>query len=208
MSAQARFFTLSDVAFPTRAARISWVREVLLIVGGSLLVALSAQVAVPLPWTPVPITGQTFGVLLIGFLLGARRGALCLALYLTEGTLGLPFFAQGGSGLNWLRGATAGYLVGFIAAAALTGYLAERGWDRRFDRTFAAMLLGNGVIYAFGLPWLAQFVGWDQVWVAGLAPFLPGDLLKVLLAVALLPSVWRRVGNPGQNQESPPAPRP
>lgn len=203
MSAPTRFLTLSDVAFPPRAARATWAWEVLLMVGGSLLVALSAQVAIPLSWTPVPITGQTFGVLLIGFLLGARRGALCLALYVAEGTLGLPFFAQGGSGLAWLRGATAGYLVGFIVAAALTGSLAERGWDRRFDRTFAAMLLGNAVIYAFGLPWLARFVGWDKIWLAGLVPFLPGDLLKALLAMALLPSVWRRVGGPGREKESP-----
>ncbi|MCS7087290.1 MAG: biotin transporter BioY, partial [Thermoflexales bacterium] len=150
-----------------------------------------------IPLQPVPITGQTFGVLLAGAALGARRGALALLAYLAQGLIGLPFFAGGTSGMARLLGPTGGYLVGFVAAAALVGWLSERGWDRRFISTFAAMALGNLVIYALGAPWLAQFVGWERALSAGVLPFLPGDAIKALLAALALPSAWALINRTG-----------
>ena len=185
---------------PTRVAR--QVRDVALVAAGSLAVALTAQIAVPLPWTPVPITGQMLGVLLVGAALGAGRGAASLGLYLVEGGAGLPFFAGGAAGFGHLIGPTGGYLWAFPLAAFVTGALAERGWDRRFGSAAAAMALGNVAVYAVGLPWLAVFVGWERVWVAGLVPFIPGAVVKIVAAAALLPVAWRFVGgedsgNPG-----------
>lgn len=165
--------------------------EAWMVLGGSLFTALMAQVAIPLPFTPVPITGQTLAVLLVGAALGARRGALSMAAYLAEGLAGLPVFAGGTAGIGRLLGPTGGYLVGFVVAAYVVGWLAERGWDRRPLTAALAMAVGNGVIYVFGLAWLARFVGLAHVLPMGLFPFIPGDLLKVLLAAALLPSAWR-----------------
>jgi biotin transport system substrate-specific component len=164
------------------------------VVAASLLVALSAQVAIPLPFSPVPITGQTLAALLIGALLGRRLGAYALLLYLAEGAIGLPVFAGGGIGLARLAGPTGGFLAGLVVAAYLVGLLAEHGWDRRPATTVLAMLLGNVVIYAFGLTWLARFLGAGHVLAAGLLPFIPGDLLKLALAAALLPSGWALLG--------------
>ncbi len=180
-------------------------REVGVVLAGSVLVALAARIRIPLPFTPVPITGQTFGVLLVGAALGAYRGALSLSLYLLEGLLGLPVFAGGASGLKVLAGPTGGYLLGFILAAWVTGRLAERGWDRSPLRTAAAMLLGEVAIYAVGLPWLAATAGAAlaakyhtgvlvAVLAAGLFPFIPGDTLKLLAAAGLLPGVWKLLG--------------
>ncbi len=167
-------------------------RNVVLIVGFSVFTALAAQVALPLPFTPVPITGQTFAVLLTGALLGSRLGAASLLLYLAEGAVGLPVFALGRGGLIVLLGPTGGYLFAFPAAAFVVGWLAERGWDRRVLTTALAMLVGNGVIYAGGIPWLARFVGgWSKAVVLGMLPFLPGDALKLVLAAVLLPTAWR-----------------
>lgn len=175
------------------------VADILLILGGSLFTALMAQIAIPLPFTPVPITGQTLAVLLTGAALGSRRGALSIAAYLLEGALGLPVFAGGAAGLARLRGPTGGYLLGFLAAAFITGWLAERGWDRRPLTTALAMLIGNAVIYLFGLPWLAlflgSFLGPKGALALGLLPFIPGDLLKLALAAFLLPSAWWVVRN-------------
>jgi biotin transport system substrate-specific component len=156
-----------------------------------VLLTLSARIAIPLPFSPVPITAQTMTVLLLGAILGSRRGSLCVAAYLLQGALGLPVFAGGTAGLAVLGGPRAGYLLGFVAAAFTTGALAERGWDRRMGSTLAAMLLGNAAIYAFGLPWLAAFVGPRNAIPLGLVPFIPGDLLKVGLAALGLPSGWR-----------------
>lgn len=163
-------------------------RDIALILVGSWLVALFAQIQIPL-W-PVPITGQTFGVLLIGALLGSRRGTLSLLAYLAQGAAGLPFFAGSAAGIAVLAGPTGGYLVGFVAAAYVVGWLSERGWDRRFATAVAAMLVGNLVIYTFGLSWLVHFVGRETLLQAGLLPFLPGDLAKILLAALVLPSGW------------------
>ncbi len=164
---------------------------------GSLLIALAAQVAVPLPFSPVPVTGQTFAVLLIGAAFGARLGAATVALYLAEGILGLPVFAPGGPvGPARLLGPTGGYLIGFVAAAYVVGALAERGWDRRLVTAALAMLAGEVVIYAFGLAGLARFLPPERLLAAGLLPFIPGDLVKLALAALALPTAWRLVGRP------------
>lgn len=183
----ARTLTLADVAVP----RAGTLHHVLLVVAASLATAGAAQVAIPLPWSPVPVTGQTFAVLLTGAVLGARRAFLAQALYLAEGAMGLPFFAAGAGGLAPFLGPTGGYLAAFPLAAALTGALAERGWDRRFGTMLAAMLLGSAVIFALGLAGLARFVPAAHLATAGLLPFLPGDLVKSSLAAAAFPAVWR-----------------
>jgi biotin transport system substrate-specific component len=187
--------TLAD-ALPLQNPSVARRREldVALIAVGSLLVAVSAQIAIPLPWTPVPITGQTLGVLLVGASLGRRRGALSMALYLAEGAGGLPVFAGGGAGVVHFMGPTAGYLWSFPFAAALGGWLADRGWDRRLWTALAAMALGELMVYAFGVPWLARFIGWERVWMAGFWPFLPGAIVKLGVAGAALPFAWKVVG--------------
>ncbi|MFH1679448.1 MAG: biotin transporter BioY [Candidatus Eisenbacteria bacterium] len=165
-----------------------------LVIGGSLLVALSAQVAFRLPFSPVPVTAQTFAVLLVGALLGSRRGALALLAYLTEGAAGLPFFSQGTGGALFLAGPTGGYLMAFVPAAFLAGALSERGGDRRPHTAAAAMLLGSAVILAGGAAFLARFVGIEGAIQAGVLPFLPGDALKVGLAALALPAARRWAG--------------
>jgi len=170
-----------------------------LIIWGSLFVAALAQLSIPLQ--PVPVTGQTFAVLLVGMVLGSRRGALALAAYLAEGLAGLPVFAEARSGLGTVLGPTGGYLVGFIAAAWLVGLLAERGFDRRLIKTFSAMVAGNMVIYVFGLAWLSTFpfvgglLGESGLLTLGMMPFLIGDGIKAALAALLLPSAWRLTGS-------------
>lgn len=182
-----RSLTLVDVAWP----RAGFLENTLLILGASLLTGLAAQVAIPLPFTPVPVTGQTFAVLLIGAALGARRAFLAQVLYLVEGASGLPVFAGGAAGAQVLVGPTAGYLFAFPFAAALTGWLAERAWDRRFLTMFVVMLLGSSVIFALGVAWLARFVPSSQVFATGLLPFLPGDVIKTSLAALVFPGAWR-----------------
>jgi biotin transport system substrate-specific component len=165
--------------------------EALLVLAGSALIALSAWVALPLPFSPVPVTAQTFAVLLVGSALGARRGAAVVLAYLAEGACGLPVFAGGSSGVHVLVGPTGGYLAGFVLGAWLCGALAERGFDRRPVTTVVSMALGNVAILVPGLLGLAQFVGTQRVLALGLFPFLPGDVLKIALAAALLPLGWK-----------------
>jgi biotin transport system substrate-specific component len=170
--------------------------DVLLVAGGAGFVALAAQVSIDLPFTPVPITGQTFAVVLVGAGLGAVLGLASLGLYLFVGALGAPVYADGTHGWDVLTGPTGGYIVGFVLAAGVTGYLAQRRWDRRFSSAVAAMLTGNVVIYLVGLPWLAEQIdaGLEGTLEAGLYPFVVGDLLKLYLAGALLPAAWALVG--------------
>ena len=160
---------------------------------GSLALWLSAKVQ--LPFYPVPLTMQTLVVLMIGIAAGWRLGAATVALYLIEGTCGLPVFAgtpEKGIALAYMLGPTGGYLIGYLAAAAACGWLAERGWDRNIATTALAMVAGNVLIYAFGLLWLGTLLGWDKpVFAWGLTPFLLGDLLKVALGAVLLPAAWR-----------------
>ena len=176
-------------------APLDWARSAALVVAFSLLTALAAQVVIPLPFTPVPLTGQTFAVLLTGVLLGSRLGALAMAAYLCEGALGLPFFRGGAGGAHYLLlSPTTGYLLAFPLAAFVTGYLAERGWDRRFLTAAAAMALGSFVILAGGWAWLALFFRTaGEAFRLGVAPFLVGDLVKIALAAAALPAGWALV---------------
>jgi biotin transport system substrate-specific component len=174
-----------------------WFRDAALVVGGALLTAGMAQISVPLGFTPVPVTGQTMAVLLVGATLGARRAVLSQGLYWILGMIGLPFYAGGDSGWEAATGSTFGYFVGFVLAAGLVGTLAERGQDRSFLTSFTAMLAGSAIIYATGVSWLAAhldvaFYSGDgkDAFTYGLAPFLVGDLLKLLLAAALTPTVW------------------
>ena len=167
----------------------------LLVGAGVLLVAGAAQVRIPLADTPVPITGQTFAVLLVGASYGAPLGAATLLAYWLVGLAGAPIYAEGKSGWDTFVGPTGGYIVGFVLAAALTGYLAQRRWDRRFSSSLAAMLVGNVAIYVPGLLWLAHYLdaGLNDTLVAGLYPFVLGDVIKLFLAGALLPAAWLAV---------------
>ena len=183
--------TLRLAVFP----RVGVVADALLVLAGAAFVALAAQIEFHLPFTPVPITGQTFAVLLVGASLGAVRGTASLLLYFAVGLFGAPVYSGGEGGWEHFTGATGGYLVGFVAAAALTGWLAERRWDRRFSSAVAALLTGNVVVYVFGLPWLAAVAdsGFEKTLELGLYPFVVGDVLKLYLAGALLPTAWRVV---------------
>lgn len=167
-----------------------------LIVGFSLLTALCAQIRIPLGFTPVPITGQTFAVLLSGAVLGSRMGAASQLLYVVMGAAGLPFYAGGNGGWEAATGATMGYLIGFIAAAYAVGYLAEQRQDRRFATSVGAFLTGNLVIYALGVPWLMYTQSWSLIDGVGkgLAPFIIGDTIKILLAAAAMPAAWKLAG--------------
>jgi biotin transport system substrate-specific component len=192
VSVRAEPATLRLAFFP----RSSHVADAVLVVAGAALVAIAAQIEFHLPGTPVPITGQTFAVLLVGASLGAVRGTASLVLYFLAGLVGAPVYSGGEGGWEIVQGVTGGYLIGFAAAAAVVGWLAEHRWDRRFSSAVAAMLTGNVIVYAFGLPWLARVadLGFEDTLAQGLAPFVPGDLLKLYLAAALLPAAWRFVG--------------
>jgi biotin transport system substrate-specific component len=198
LPAQERGITIGDFLVPIRLSErmTARARHVALIVTGTILIALAAQVSIPVPGSPVPITGQTFGVLLTAGALGFRRGIASTVLYLLVGLVGLPVFAHGAHGVEIVLGASGGYIVGFIAAAALIGRLAELGWDRNLLGSIGAMLIGSALIYAVGLPWLAYVAGLDAQTTLqeGLYPFIPGDLLKLALAAAAFPAAWWLVG--------------
>ena len=186
---------LVDAVIPVggdRAWRVA--RDAALVVAGCLFVALLAQVKIPLGFTPVPITGQTFAVLLVGASLGSWRGGGALLLYLVAGSW-LPFYAGGASGFVWSI-ASGGYIVGFIPAAFAVGWLCERGWDRK-PRILLAMLVGNVILYVPGLLWLATFAPAESRWATtmewGLYPFIIGDAVKLAAASLLLPGAWQLV---------------
>jgi len=167
------------------------VRQVGLVIGFSLLTALSAQIVIPIG--PVPITGQTFAVLLTGALLGSRLGAMAMIAYLIEGASGLPFFVGGAAGLAHLLGPTGGYLVAFPAAAFITGAFAEQGWDRRYFTAVAAMAVGSVLIILCGALWFSFVTRTSPlaVFQFTVLKFIPGDIVKILLAAAVLPSGWK-----------------
>ncbi|UGQ09759.1 biotin transporter BioY [Yinghuangia sp. ASG 101] len=180
---------LADLV-PARAFRGARARDAALVVGAAGFVGLAAQLSVPVPGSPVPVTGQTFAVLLAGTALGAWRGLAAMALYLAAGAAGTPWFAEGSSGTGM---PTFGYLIGFLAAAALAGALARRGADRSPLRTAAVMVLGNAVIYAAGLAYLAHDlgIGLSRAYEIGMRDYLFGDALKIALAMGLLPAAWK-----------------
>ncbi len=181
--------TLLDVLWRDRTL----LRNIALIIAGSLLLTLSAKIKVP--FYPVPMTMQTLAVMLIGFTFGWRMAGATVLFYLAQGAFGLPVFAgtpEKGIGLAYMMGPTGGYLLGFVLAAVLCGWLAERGWDRSPLRLVAAMILANGVIYLLGVTWLGSVVGWDKPVLAwGMIPFLYGDLLKIVLGAGLLTAGWK-----------------
>ena len=172
------------------AAAQGWVAPAVAVVVGTLLLWWSARISFNVPYSPVPVTGQTFAVLLIGATYGSRLGAATVLAYIAQGLVGLPVFANGGSGWAWLSGPTGGYIVGFAAGAFVVGWFAERGWDRKPPTTALAMVFGNLAIYGLGVASLQRFIGWDNVWAAGVQPFLVGDAVKIALAAGLLPAAW------------------
>ena len=182
--------TLSTLGRPASRG-IAVARDAAVVLAVSVVVGLSAQIAIPLAWTPVPLTLQTLAVLLAGAALGSRRGAIAMGLLIVEGAVGLPVFSGWRAGLPHLLGPTGGYILGFVPAAYLAGLLAERGWARHPLGAAAAMLAGNAAIYAVGLGRLAAFVGAERAVSLGLLPFLAGDLAKLALATGLLPLAWR-----------------
>jgi biotin transport system substrate-specific component len=182
--------TLADAVLPR-----SLVTDIALVTGFAALTALAAQVSITLPFTPVPITGQTFAVLAAGTVLGAKRGPLSQLLYVLVGALGAPIYAGGQGGWAAATGATGGYLVGFVLAAALVGALSERRHDRQLLTSLPAMLAGSAIIYALGVPFLAWKLGVSGVKAVelGMAPFLIGDAVKLVAAGALAPGAWQVV---------------
>jgi biotin transport system substrate-specific component len=212
LPAAERGITIGDFLVPIRVSErlSSRARHLVLVLAGALLIYLTAQVSIRLPDNPVPITGQTFGVLLVGGALGFRRGLLATLLYIAIGVIGVPAFAEHKAGLGIIAsvqngqivlGATGGYLIGFVVASALVGRLAELGWDRTVLGGVAAMVAGNVVLYVIALPWLAMAVGYSasQTLAKGLEPFLIGDTIKLLLAGAVFPLAWWVVGRrPGE----------
>ena len=184
---------LADLAASTRA------RSAALVVGGTLLTALLAQVVVPVPGSPVPITGQTLAVVVVAASLGPRRALASMGLYLLLGLVGLPFYSEGGHGLTVVAGATGGYLIGFLPAAWLVGLAARRGADRRWWSAVPLFLAGQAVVFAVGVPWLAAATGMDApaALAAGLYPFLLGGAVKAVLAAMLLPGAWALVRRTG-----------
>ncbi|NJC12960.1 biotin transport system substrate-specific component [Micromonospora profundi] len=180
---------------PTLVRRSGLVAEATLVLTGVLLLAVSAQVVIPLWFTPVPLTGQTFAVLLVGGAFGALRGLLTFTLYLAVGVAGAPVFSEAGSGWHGLLGPTGGYLVGMLLAVGIVGATAERGWDRKVRSSALVMLAGSAVIYAFGLTWLGLYLNTSvaETLALGAAPFIVGDLIKVALAAVALPTAWSMV---------------
>jgi biotin transport system substrate-specific component len=169
--------------------------DVVLALGGAGLIALAAQISISLPFTPVPITGQTFAVAATAAALGLRTGAAASFLYVGAGLVGLPVYADGGSGWHAVSGASGGYLIGFIACALVVGWCGDRGWTSSFSSTVGAMLVGETVIYLFGLLWLRHSLhtSLEKTLELGLYPFVVGDLLKVYAAAAVLPPAHRWV---------------
>ena len=173
------------------------VYDLLIIICGSFLVGISAKIRVYLPFSPVPVTGQTFVVLMLGALFGSYRGGLTMLTYLVEGVLGLPVFT-GITGAAALFGPTGGYLVGFVVAAYVVGRLAEMGWDRRVWTAVAAMLIGDAVLLTFGFVWLTLLLmDVKTAFIAGVVAFVPGDILKIALAAAILPVGWKLMNRLG-----------
>ena len=188
------YTTYADVWRPQEQQK-SRAYNLFLILGGSILIALSAQFSFYLPFSPVPVTGQTFAVLFLAALFGSKLGSATVLAYLMEGASGLPVFASGSAGIHVFSGPTGGYLVGFLIAAYVVGWLAEQGWDRRALTVISAMVIGNLIIYACGVTWLSKFLGFSGAIDAGLTPFFAGDVFKIALAATLLPAGWKVLEN-------------
>ena len=187
--------TLAKALWPANSVNARVARNVLLALVGTLALTISAKVQIPF-W-PVPMTMQTFVVLVMGMAYGTRLGVATMALYLLEGALGLPVFAgtpEKGIGLGYMMGPTGGYLLGFVAGAWLCGWLAERGFDRSPVKTLLAMSLGHALIFVCGVAWLAQLIGFEKAFATGVVPFRAATIAKTLLGVATLPLAWKWIG--------------
>lgn len=188
--------TLADFLVPIRVGERlgTRVRHITLVVAGALFVILCARIYIPV--LPVPFTGQTFGVLLVGGALGFRRGLAALLLYLAIGAIGVPVYSEGRAGIAVIQGATGGYLVGFVIAAAVVGRLAELGWDRRIGGALAMMAIGTAIIYAIGVPWLKVALGlsWPDAVAGGMTKFLIWDAAKLAVAAGIFPVAWWAIG--------------
>jgi biotin transport system substrate-specific component len=196
-SAEERGITLADFLVPIRVGERTptWVRHVALVLAGTLIVAACAQVIIPA--SPVPFTGQTLGVLLVGGALGFRRGLMALLLYLAIGAMGVAVFTPGPTqGMARVLGPTGGYILGFIVAAAIVGRLAELGWDRKIGGSLAAMAIGTAVIYAVGVPWLKLTLAWpwERAIAEGMTKFLIWDVAKLAVAAGIFPVAWWFIG--------------
>jgi biotin transport system substrate-specific component len=167
----------------------SWFKEVAVVLGASIIIALFAPISIRLPFSPIPIATQLHVILLLSCFLGSKRASLAVMAYLFQGAIGLPVFAGGGCSLLYLAGPTGGFLVGYLAAAWLTGFLLERISNRTPSKAFAAMGLGNLVAFLFGLLWLSRYIGWQQAVVLGMLPFLVGDMIKLVIATRCLKSL-------------------
>jgi biotin transport system substrate-specific component len=183
--------TLTNTVLP----RSSAITKALLITGGAIFLGALAQIAIPVPGSPVPVTGQTLGVLLLATAYGANMGAATFALYLAIGFAGAPVFAGHGHGIERLVGPTGGYLVGMLISSWVLGALAGRKWDQKLLSAITTMLIGDLIIFSFGLIWLHQYTGKDWAWTfsAGLTPFIFGEVLKIAIAGTSLPTVWKFV---------------
>jgi biotin transporter BioY len=189
MKMEVKKLTLIDAILPKVESKIlALVKDILLVLSFTLLTAISAKLKIEIG--VVPITGQTFAVLLSGALLGAKRGALSQIFYLLGGLAGIPWFSRGG-GIAYLMSPTFGYIIGFVLASFFIGFLCERGFDRKIESAILAMLVGNILIYFPGLLWLARFVGFEKVLSIGFYPFIVGDLIKLFLASLILPLGWK-----------------
>ena len=174
-------------------ARNTAVTQLTLVLAGTIFLSVMAQIAFPIPGSPVPVTGQTLGVLLLGTAYGAGLGFSTMAFYLLIGILGAPVFASGSHGLELVIGATGGYLVGMLFASLVLGALAGRKWDQKIRTVIPTMIIGSTIVFTFGLIWLQQFSGQSWSWTLekGLLPFLPGEILKIAIASTALPTLWR-----------------
>jgi biotin transport system substrate-specific component len=184
--------TLTTSLWPATTPHSRFVKDALLALVGTLLLTVSAKIQ--FPFWPVPMTMQTYVVLVLAMAYGWRLGTLTMLLYLAQGALGLPVFAgtpDKGIGLPYMLGPTGGYLVGFVVAAAVTGWLAERGFDRTFTRAALAMAIGHVIVFAFGFAWLATLIGTNKAWIGGVAPFWAATLFKTVLGLITLPLAWK-----------------
>lgn len=191
MSLHANTGSLHATVFPRSTA----LTQALFIVGGVGFISVLAQIAIPVPGSPVPVTGQTLAVLLIGTTYGARLGILTFATYLLAGIAGAPIFAGSTNGIEKVVGATGGYLVGMLLASFVLGYLADRKADQKFRTSFPALLLGDLIIFTLGLTWLhiSLDLSWSATFAAGLTPFILGEALKIAITATSLPLIWRRI---------------
>jgi biotin transport system substrate-specific component len=198
LPAQERGLTIGDFLVPIRVSdrMHARVRHIALVAIGVLLIAVGAKISFVLPDNPIPVTGQTFGVLVAGGALGFRRGIAAAGIYVLLGVVGLPFFALSRTGIEVIWGTSGGYLIGFIVAAAIVGRLAELGWDRNILGAIGAMLIANAAIYVIAVPWLAVTAGYgpEEAIQKGFLTFVVGDAIKLALGAAAFPLAWWFVG--------------